>query len=210
MIRQVIWDIDGTLLNTQSGVAAAVAYTLAEYGIEEGRERLVEQIVYTPKITQALIDIAGFSADKAKEATDVFRTRYLEHDLYNATPYPGIIKVVESIGAKGIRQAIATNKRQDCAEAICEHFSLTKYCEPIIGADQYNTQTKAALIAKCMQELRSATDETLYIGDMPTDKAAAEELGIRFLGVNYGLGFRLVEGYANEPGDILTVLFQNN
>lgn len=209
MIIQIIWDIDGTLLDTRSGVAAAVAYALEKYGLWR-RTDLVERILHTPKITQAFIDIVGMSQAEAQDATDVFRRCYLEKYLYKATPYAGILELLNKFEKKGIKQSVATNKRQDCAEAICGHFGISKYCQPIVGSDRYNSFTKKELIEKCMSITMSRPTETVYIGDMEPDRIAAEELGIAFIGVNYGLGFQSVKGYANEPRDILTNLFQYN
>lgn len=121
-----------------------------------------------------------------------------------ATVYDGVYDVMESLRARGVKQAIATNKRQDYATEICEHFGFDKYCFPIIGADNDNKLTKADLIKKCLQTLNVTNlSSAVMIGDTNGDKTAAETVDIDFIGVNYGFGFNNVAGYANTPPDIL-------
>lgn len=205
MIRQVIWDIDGTLLHTHAGLVAAVAHTLQRLGRPAPAE-VVEQLVRLPKITQSLMEVVGMDRAAAEEATDLFRQRYLEQDMYLAEPFAGIPELLEYWRARGVRQAIATNKRQDCAEALCAHFGISAFCSPIMGADRYNSLSKKDRIEACMRQTGSRASETLYIGDVEADQQASEELGIHFLGVNYGYGFRQVPGFADSPREILPLL----
>lgn len=201
--KTVIWDVDGTLLDTHQGVAASVRYSLDKCGVD-WNETHISRILNTPKIKGAFMTIMGMSEHDSEIATDIFRNQYKDVDLLKAKRYPGVVKVLETLKRAGINQAIATNKRQDCALTICHHFKLDKYCAPIIGGDRYNSRSKSDLIQDCLDTL-GVTDKssTVMIGDMPADKEAAELLGIDFIGVNYGFGFRDNPKYANSPIDIL-------
>ncbi len=204
--KAIIWDVDGTLLNTQEGVAAAVRYTL-DTCHQSWTEEDIVRILNTPKIKGAFMTIMGMTEMQAEQATDVFRTRYKEADLFKASVYEGVMDVLEAIKARGIPQAIATNKRQDCATEICHHFGLDYYCYPVVGGDRYNQRTKADLIQDCLGELSLApSDEIVFIGDMPADREAAQAVGIDFWGINYGFGFHNVSGYIDTPVDILKKL----
>jgi phosphoglycolate phosphatase len=202
----IIWDLDGTLLDTHQGVSSALAFTLDQYGISRSPEE-IREMVHVPKVKDAFINIANMEESETERATDIFRQQYLEHDLFKAIPYEGIEEVMKLCHELGFKQAVATNKRQDCATSICHHFALDKVCHPICGSDRYNNLSKADLIRKCLEE-HHITDYRLavMIGDTSSDRNAAEQVGIDFIGVNYGFGFRDVEGYANTPQDILTFL----
>lgn len=203
MCKFVIWDVDGTLLDTRAGLVAAYRYALTELGLPDRTDaQICSYIGPTP---QAIFQIRfGLSAAKAQHAADVFRERYKTRDLLKATVYDGVYDVMESLRARGVKQAVATNKRQDYATEICEHFGFDKYCFPIVGADNDNKLTKADLIKQCLQTLNVADlSSAVMIGDTDGDKAAAETVGIGFIGVNYGFGFDGVEGYADTPFEIL-------
>jgi phosphoglycolate phosphatase len=202
----IIWDIDGTLLDTHQGVACALTFALQQYGISKSQAEILE-MVHAPKVKDAFINIAKLDENETKHATDLFRQQYLEHDLFKAVPYDGIMDVLENCRLHGAKQAIATNKRQDCATQICRHFNLDKFCNPICGGDRYNSLSKADLIKQCFAVHHiAAVQSAVMIGDMTSDKNAAEQVGIDFIGVNYGFGFRNVAGYADTPYEILKFL----
>ena len=208
--KVVIWDIDGTLLDTHQGVSNALCYALEQFNIKKNHQD-IKTMVHTPKIKDAFIKIANMDEDTAKQATDIFRNYYVEKSLLQALPYHGILEVLQICAQKGIKQAIATNKRQDCATKICNHFGIDKFCNPICGGDRYNTLSKSDLIRKCLdyysiEDLSSA----VMIGDTDSDKNAANEVGIDFIGVNYGFGFENVKGYSFSSQEILDKLGIDN
>ena len=88
----------------------------------------------------------AMTPDKAQEASDIFRDRYKNYDLLKAYLYDNILEVLQYIQSKGIKQAIATNKRQDYAIDICKHFGIDKFCKPILGPNNITSKTKADLI----------------------------------------------------------------
>lgn len=205
-IKAVLWDVDGTLLNTQEGLTAAYRYAIEQCHLPtKTDEELRSYIGPTPQT----IFMTHFALNKneAQHAADIFRERYKLHDLFKTFRYPGVEDVLSSLGEAGIQQAIATNKRQDYATEICKHFGIDDYCAPIIGADDENKLTKADLIKECLEKLGiSDPSSVVMIGDTEGDKQAAEEARVKFIGVNYGYGFQNVLGYANSPEEIPELL----
>ena len=205
-IKTVLWDVDGTLLNTREGLTAAYRYAIEQCHLPaKTDEELSSFIGPTP---QTIFKTHfGLNEEDAQHAANIFRERYKSHDLFKAFLYPGVEDVLSGLDKAGIQQAIATNKRQDYATAICKHFGLADYCAPIIGADNGNKLTKADLIKKCLEELEiSDPSSVVMIGDTEGDKQAAQAAGVQFLGVNYGFGFRNVSHYANSLEEILELL----
>ena len=207
-IKTVLWDVDGTLLNTQEGLTAAYRYTIEQCHLpSKTDEELGSFIGPTPQTI--FMTHFGLNKEEAQHAADIFRERYKSHDLFKASLYPGVEDVLSSLDKAGIQQAIATNKRQDYATEICKHFGLADYCSPIIGADNENKLTKADLIKKCLEELGIFDPSAVVmIGDTEGDKQAAKDAGVQFLGVNYGFGFCDVLGYANSSEKIFRKLEQ--
>lgn len=197
----VVWDVDGTLLNTREGVVSAAKYVLEHLKFDGA---LAGQVVVFPKIKDAFKELFDMNEEQACRATVLFRERYKTRDLLKATVYDGVYDVMEALRARGVKQAVATNKRQDYATEICEHFGFDKYCFPIVGADNDNKLTKADLIKKCLQTLGVAdASSAVMIGDTNGDKTAAETVGVDFIGVNYGFGFHGVAGYADGLAEVL-------
>ena len=203
--KTIVWDIDGTLLNTLEGLVAAYQYTIEQLNLpEKSYEEIATFIGPTPQTI--FVSKFGLSEIEAQKAADVFRDRYKNVDLLKAEPYPNLLSVLEKLSGVGYRQAVATNKRQDYAVDICKHFGIDKYCQPIYGADNFNKLSKAELIKNCLKDLEVADNQAVMIGDTLGDKTAAEQAGVGFIGVNYGFGFKNVEGYANSPSEILDLL----
>ena len=199
----VIWDIDGTLLNTEEGLVKAYQYTIDKLNLVNKSVDEIKSFI-GPVPQNVFINKFAMSPDAAQEAANIFRYRYKEFDLLKAFLYEGILNVLKKINMLGIKQAIATNKRQDYATDICKHFGIDKFCDPILGPDNVNSKTKADLILDCILKIKS--QRAVMIGDTNTDKQFAEIAGIDFIGVNYGFGFSNVKNYANTPEDILKKL----
>ena len=204
VFKVVLWDVDGTLLNTEKGVSAALTKVILKSGITMPTNENILNMVHWPVIQNSFCRICGLSPKKAQELTNLYREEYKSRHLFEATTYDGISDVMDTLQKRCVKQAIATMKRQDYATEICEHFGFDKYCFPIIGADNDNKLTKADLIKRCLQTLNVTNlSSAVMIGDTDGDKIAAETVGIDFIGVNYGFGFNNVAGYANTPLDIL-------
>lgn len=204
----VIWDIDGTLLNTREGVVSAAAYTLERLGHSPVK---ATDVVSFPKIKDAFLQMFEMTEEQAQTATDLFRDRYKEHDLLKAVPYDGIYDVMNYLRENNVKQAIATNKRQDYATQICVHFGFDQYCYPIYGTDRDGRLTKDKLIQACLEWWKGTdpaitASQVAMIGDTIGDKEAAEKAEVGFIGVNYGFGFSNVDGYAFTPNELRELL----
>ena len=186
----VIWDVDGTLLDTREGLIAAYRYALDVLNLpHKTDEEICSYVGPTPQTI--FKTYFGMNDELAQQSANIFRDRYKMHDLLKARIYDGVYDVMEYLQKNNVKQAIATNKRQDYATEICRHFGFDKYCFPIIGADNENKLTKADLIIKCLETLNfSDLSKAVMIGDTQSDKTAAEKVGIDFIGVNYGFGFK--------------------
>lgn len=201
--QYVIWDVDGTLLDTREGLISAYKWFFEQWNMSPLSDDDILKLIGPTPVT-IFTEHFGFSLDDARKASDLFRTRYKEHDLFKGKFYDGIVSVLETFQKMGMKQAVATNKRSDYAVLICQHFGIDKFCSPIHGADNENKLTKADLIQKCLTDLKcNDLSKAIMIGDTVGDKVAAEKAGIDFIGVNYGFGFKGIDKYANIPTDLI-------
>lgn len=195
----IIWDIDGTLIDTQEGLISSYQYVITKNNLKNKTKEQIRKFI-GPTPQDIFKNVFNLDENTAQKYAADFRERYKNHDLYKAKIFNGTIEVLELFKKLNIKQAIATNKREDYAKDICKHFQINKYCNPILGMDNYNSKTKSELITECIKKLNSK--KAIMIGDTTGDKIAAMTAGVDFLGVNFGFGFSNIENYANSPSEI--------
>lgn len=186
----VVFDLDGTLLDTTEGVSIAIKYTINKHGLSEISEDVLKTFM-GPPIQSSFERVFELEGDIIQELATTFRNRYKDFDLLKAVPYNQIYDVFDALSSKGIKTAIATYKRQDLAEAILKHFNFDKYTNILYGADNQNKLKKRDIIEKALKD-SSVTDlrRAVMIGDSSHDAIGAEEIGIDFIGVTYGFEFK--------------------
>lgn len=201
----VIYDIDGTLLDTSEGVVDTYKYIIGFLGLKQMND--AELVRLNGPVSQVVFsEYFHLRGEHIQHATDLYREYYLKNNLYKASLYDGIKELLKTVQDGGVKQAVATNKRQDIAEAVCTHFGISSYLHPIIGQDNVPTRTKADILKECLQESNPRC--AVMVGDTEGDRQAAEEVGVNFIGVNYGYGFRNITGYANTPRDVLSIILK--
>lgn len=202
----IIWDIDGTLLATAEGLVAAYEHCTEVLSLpQRSREEMASYIGPVPQ--EIFRQRYGMEAAEAQRATDIFRAWYKQHGLRMAQPYEGILSVLAALEQAQLKQAIATNKRQDYAQEICDIFGISRYCSPILGADDAGKRSKAERIRACMEAL--GAQRAVMVGDTAGDCEAARAAGVDFIGVNYGYGFRGISGYAHAPRELIDMILSD-
>ena len=200
--KMVIFDVDGTLLDTTEGVLDAVKYTIEKEGLPGLPEEVLKTFIGPP--IQDSFRKAYQIEDKGylQELAGIFRGRYKDFGLLKAYPYEGIYEVFDRLLAAGVKPAIATYKREDYARTIVRHFGFEKYTDIIFGADHENKLKKKDIICKCLEAYGGLpAKEAIMVGDTEHDAIAARQIGMDFLGVTYGFGFRTPKEVA-EYSDI--------
>ena len=188
-MKNVIFDLDGTLLDTSIGILDSVRYTIAALSYSElSYDKLLTFV--GPPIQQSFMEHFGCSAETAQRAADIFRNYYKDVALLRAAPYEGIYDLCDELKRRGMKLAVATYKREDYALTLLKHFQFDKYCNPMHGADGNNQLKKNDIVQMCMLEMDATPDNTVLVGDTYHDAAGAIEAGVEFLAVTYGFGFQ--------------------
>lgn len=211
--KLVLWDVDGTLLDTSEGIISAAKYTIERYDMKMPSDDVLKSFI-GPPLKRSFMSTFAVEEERAMEMVNVFRSRYKELDLLKAKPYEGIIPLIRDISSISIKQGIATNKRQDLAEILLRSFGFSGYMDVICGSDVAGKLTKSDIIHKATQESGvTSLDEIVMIGDSDGDQKGAAKLGCDFIAVTYGFGFvkSKVEGIekladnANEIRNLLGI-----
>lgn len=188
MIKAVLFDLDGTLLDTSEGIKHSVRYTLSKMGYNELPEDTILKFV-GPPIQNSLMTFCGVDEEEAQRGANVFRDFYKTEALYEASLYDGILDLLVELKNKGIRIGVATYKREDYALDLLRKFVIAEYCEVIHGADNENKLTKADIVEMCISELGADKSDVILVGDTEHDAKGAFEAGVKFVAVTWGFGY---------------------
>ncbi|MDO4268671.1 MAG: HAD hydrolase-like protein [Eubacteriales bacterium] len=193
--KLAVFDLDGTILDTTEGVLSAVKYTIQKKKLPPLSDSRLASFI-GPPIQDSFAGAYGLSGEILQELATVFRDRYKGEDLLKAAPYEGIYQVFDTLKEREIVPAVATYKREDYALELLRHYRFHEYCPVMHGADHENRLKKQDIIRLCMEET-GVTDcrEVVMIGDTVHDASGAEKLGVDFVGVTYGFGFRGPEDF---------------
>ena len=184
--KAIFFDLDGTLTDSGEGIINCATLALEHFGLPiPSREEM--RVFVGPPLDQTFIQF-GVPADKAQEAIDVFRSRYLVIGKFENTPYPGIRELLETLKAQEHRLFVATSKPETTAIEILCKFELAQYFEQICGATFDSGRVhKADVIAYLLDKIGSVTD-ILMVGDTEFDVLGAAQHGIATIGVSWGYG----------------------
>lgn len=187
--KLVIFDVDGTMLDTSEGLLNATVYTIEQLGYKMPSRNVLLSFV-GPRIQDSFVRVYGLQGDELNRAAGIFRKKYKEGDVLLARPYEGIYDVLGWIRKRGMHVAVATNKRQDFVDELMEKYHFLPYVEAVYGTDMEGALKKSDLIQKCVNKFPECRNEqVVMIGDSSYDAIAAQEAGVDFLGVTYGFEF---------------------
>ena len=213
MIQNVIFDLDGTLLDTSAGILESVAYTAEQLAFPVLTHETLLKFV-GPPLGQSFMKYYGCSEAQAQEAIRIYRGRYQAEGLLHAKPYRGIYALCKRLKAAGIRMAVATYKPEIFAQTLLRHFGFDAYCDPIHGADAAGRLQKEDIIRLCTEEMHASPQSCVLIGDTAHDARGAMQAGMPFLAVTWGFGFKTAAdaseyphiGTAEKPADVTKII----
>ena len=170
MTKAIVFDLDGTLLDTLTDIAASTNYALRSCGMPEHSIDDVRRFVgngVRMLMTRAVPD--GESNPRFDEAFSVFRQHYMQHCLDTTCPYPGIMDALARLKEKGMMLAIVSNKMQVATEELRQHF-FSQYIDVAIGESAAIRKKPAPdTVNEALCLLGISHDEAIYVGDSDVD-----------------------------------------
>lgn len=187
----VLFDLDGTILDSAPGIISALTDTFAHLGLPvPSRDEFMAYI--GPPLLSSFQDFGGLSPDKAREALHIYRNDYRKDGAFDSAIYPGILGLLESLRDAGVPLAIATSKPESQARAILDHFGLTEFFTVIAGASEDDARTsKATVVGHALAELAQSgadTSQSVLIGDRIYDVEGASAHNVPTIIVEWGYG----------------------
>lgn len=187
----LLFDLDGTLVDSGEGIMKCAQYSLAHFGIEVADLQTLRPFV-GPPLEDSYKVLYGFSDKDAMKAVEIYRERYFAKGWLEQHLYDGVVEFLEELRHRGYVMGIATSKMQIQADKVTSEFGLRHFFDFIAGRDDKGIlHTKADVInaALASQGIEDRS-KILMIGDRKFDVQGAKECGIDSMGVLYGYGDR--------------------
>lgn len=184
----VIFDLDGTLLNTIADLGDACNYALRSMGYSEHALSTYNYMVgngVRKLIERAEPDANPETIDRLLE---LFREYYDNHCTDNTKPYPGIPELLQTLTEKGIGIAVTSNKYQAATEKIVRHFFPEIPFVAILGqVPERPTKPDPSIVFAVLSEHPTPKSAVLYVGDSAVDMETARRACIESVGVSWGV-----------------------
>ncbi len=187
MKKAVIFDLDGTLLNTLEDLADSTNEMLKKFSMPErsldeirqfvgnGMKRLVERSVSE-----------DFDRDKFEEAYDFFRSAYRKNMRNKTCPYDGIVECLENLKAMGIKTVVTSNKNDDAVKSLCRDIfgDLLTLC---VGVNEkHPPKPEPSMVIYAIEKIGVKREDCIFVGDSETDILTAKNANITSAGVLWG------------------------
>lgn len=189
--KAVLFDMDGTVLDTLEDLKSAVNRTLAEFDMPQctleqvrcyvgnGARRLIEQAV-----------VPGSDDETVEKVLSWFKAYYERHCLVSTGPYAGIIPLMERLKERGIKMAVVSNKPDEAVGELAERF-FPGLLELSAGQkDSVPRKPNPDMVELAMAQMGVTKEESVYVGDSEVDVLTAANAGVDCICVTWG--FRTV------------------
>ena len=205
----VLIDLDGTLVDSEPGIAASFRAALEALGHTPDPALDITAAIGPPIEDIARGLLSSYGDDRVAEAVAAYRDDYRKRGLLLCRPYPGVPETLVDLHEAGARLMLATSKRQTFARSILENQGLDHLFAAIHGSEPGGgLDRKPELIAHIVERHGLSPDLCVMVGDRDLDVIGAHANGMRALGVLWGYGGRDeleaagAQGLVAEPSDL--------
>lgn len=218
MIKAVLFDLDGTLVNSLEDLANATNFALSSMGFpcrELGEYNyLVGDGI--PKLIERALPEGAKTPENSKKCLDIFMAYYREHYHDKTYAYKGVKELISDLKQNDLKTAVVSNKAQEMAQKVAEKLFGNMFDAVAGKREGFAAKPDPALTLEIVRELGVKPDDCALIGDSGMDMAAAVNGGLLPIGVLWG--FRTKEELINNgaaytvssPDEILNIINLKN
>lgn len=174
--RAVLFDLDGTLVDSYAALTDAVNFALRQHGLEELSAETIRSFVGEGL---ELLLLRAFDGNVPDTATNAFETRYDEICCEQSRILRDVEATLSALENLNVSMAVCTNKPTAFSKKILEFLHLAPFFEAIVGPDVAGARKpQAQHVLRTLEATKCAPEEALFVGDMPVDVEAAHNSGI--------------------------------
>jgi phosphoglycolate phosphatase len=186
----ILFDLDGTLIDSQIGIFAGVRHAMASVGAEAPDESVLRSWI-GPPLRVSFGPLLDHDGDRVEKAVEAYSQRFHDIGWSEHTVYPGIPELIAALVDAGHRLAVVTSKARPHAEPIVAHLPFGEAFEQLYAPDPSSAiSEKAEMISAAVLDFGKGVDDVLMIGDRHFDIDGAVANGVRGIGVLWGFGDR--------------------
>lgn len=185
--RAIIFDLDGTLLNTLADLQASLNHALTAYGYpQQGLEQVRQRVGNGVAVLLARSLPEGAETANFEQIRQLFRSHYQANCSQQTKPYAGIPELLDELLAKGYRLGVASNKPDAVVKELVEHYFPAKI--HYAAGEKAGQPRKPApdMLYEVLENLGCSKQQGIYVGDSETDVAAAANARLPLIAVSWG------------------------
>lgn len=193
MYEAVIFDLDGTLLDTLEDLADSVNEMLKSFSCPERSLAEVRQFVGNGmrKLVERSVS-EDFDMKNFDSAYELFRLSYSRNMRNKTRPYDGIMSCLEELKALGIRTVVTSNKNDDAVKSLCREYFGELITLAVGAKEGVPSKPDPEMVFSAMKEIGAEKEACIFVGDSDTDILTAENAGLKSIGVLWGFRDRNV------------------
>ncbi len=184
----LIFDLDGTLVDSLDDIVSSVNFTLSELGLRQLEKPQIRSYVgdgIKTLLARAVGTQEAVSEELVEKARKIYYEHHEEHCLDHVTMYPHVLEVMEYFSSK--KKAVVSNKSERFTKKILSGLGLASFLDLVIGGDTLaDKKPNPIVIEHAISVLKAAKNRTVMIGDGPQDIQCGRSAGVMTCGVTYG------------------------
>lgn len=186
--KNVLFDVDGTIVASEEGVIKSIEYALNKLGIYNYQREVLIKFL-GPPLSDSFMKYFNMTEDNAEKAVSFYRERYTDIGIYESTVYDGIPELLKSLKSNGVRLYTASSKPEKYVEKILKKTGLYDYFDFVAGASlDKSRKTKEEVLQYLIDKVNPDISETVLVGDRFYDIVGAHHFGLKCIAVLYGYG----------------------
>lgn len=190
--KLIVFDLDGTLVDSAPDIVATVQYIIKEYGFEPKEDAYIASCI-GGGARNVLLKALGQDREQQIDAEllEVFKKYYLANCAVHSKLYPGIRDVLMHYSKAGKKLAVATFKVRNATEKILDVLDIGQYFDVVVTADDVeHPKPDPECILKIVEQIEIGRSKTILVGDTKTDLCTGNNASVDVCAVTYGYGVK--------------------
>lgn len=185
----VLFDFDGTIADTSTGIFNSIRYALAQESIPVGDASALSYFI-GPPLYDGFQHVYGVSHEQACRLVEEYRVFYANKGVYQCTVYPGVRELLTELHGTGAKLAVTSSKPLHFLKVVLPYLELDQLFDAVVGPDlnNENADKTSLCLSACSRLGVQADRRTAMVGDRCYDMSGAVKAGLTAVGAAYGFG----------------------